>query len=97
MQYLPGILKLQRHLFDCFHQQIGQEKALCETIGEYKKRLQKGTDIVNNLKCIASYLLPVFPYIKNDIGNFILKYCEINIHACIHMYIYSQAWGQILV
>ena len=47
MQYLPGILKLQRHLFDCFHQQIGQEKALCETIGEYKKRLQKGIDFFN--------------------------------------------------
>ena len=46
MQYLPGILKLQRFLFDAFHQQIGQEKALCETIGEYKKRLQKGIDIV---------------------------------------------------
>ena len=42
MQYLPGILKLQRYLFDHFHQQIGQEKAVYETIGEYKRTLQKG-------------------------------------------------------
>ena len=45
MQYLPEILKLQRHLFDHFHQQIGQEKALSETIGEYKKTLQEGAII----------------------------------------------------
>ena len=42
MQYLPEILKLQKYLFDHFHQQIGQEKALSETIGDYKKTLQKG-------------------------------------------------------
>ena len=42
MQYLPGVLKLQKYLFDRFHQQIGQEKALSETIGVYKKTLQKG-------------------------------------------------------
>ena len=42
MQYLPGILKLQKHLFDRFHQQIEQEKALSETIGNYRKTLQKG-------------------------------------------------------
>ena len=42
MQYLPGILKLQKHLFDHFHQQIGQEKVLNETIGNYKKTLHKG-------------------------------------------------------
>ena len=44
MQYLPGVLKLQKYLFDCFHQQIGQEKALSETIGAYKKTLQKGAN-----------------------------------------------------
>ena len=43
MQYLPGILKLQKYLFDCFHQQIGQEKALSETIGNYKEALQEGS------------------------------------------------------
>ena len=42
MQYLPGILKLQRYLFDHFHQQIGQEKALFETIADYKRTLEKG-------------------------------------------------------
>ena len=42
MQYLPGILKLQKYLFDHFHQQIGQEKAMSETIGVYLKQLQKG-------------------------------------------------------
>ena len=42
MQYLPEILKLQRYLFDQFHQQIGQEKALCDTIRVYKKTLPKG-------------------------------------------------------
>ena len=42
MQYLPGILKLQKYLFDHFHQQIGQEKALSETIRDYIKTLQKG-------------------------------------------------------
>ena len=42
MQYLPGILKLQKYLFDHFHQQIGQEKALSETIGVYIKALKTG-------------------------------------------------------
>ena len=48
MQYLPEILKLQRYLFDHFHQQIGQEKALSETIGNYKKTIQKG--VVDNFE-----------------------------------------------
>ena len=49
MQYLPEILKLQRYLFDHFHQQIGQEKALSETIGNYKKTIQKGMLSIFNI------------------------------------------------
>ena len=49
MQYLPGILKLQKYLFDHFHQQIGQEKALSETIGNYKRTLKKGKSLTNTL------------------------------------------------
>jgi len=54
MQYLPGILKLQRYLFDQFHQQIGQDKALCETIREYKRTIQKkGTYIMTTFVCVC--------------------------------------------
>ena len=41
MQYLPGILKLQKFLFDRFHQEVGQERVLHETIGSYKKLLKQ--------------------------------------------------------
>ena len=44
MQYLPGILKLQKYLFDHFHQEVGQERQLRETIGSYKKSLKQGDE-----------------------------------------------------
>ena len=44
MQYLPGILKLQKYLFDHFHQEVGQERQLHETIGSYKKSLKQGDE-----------------------------------------------------
>jgi len=42
MQYLPGILKLQKFMFDRFHQQMGQDRALDETIGICKGLLKEG-------------------------------------------------------
>jgi len=49
MQYLPEILNLQKYMFDHFHQQVGQERALDETIGNYKEGLMDGN---NNLLCM---------------------------------------------
>ena len=44
MQYLPGILKLQKYMFDHFHQQVGQERSLDGTIGKYKETLTDGNN-----------------------------------------------------
>ena len=66
MQYLPGVLKLQKYLFDRFHQQIGQEKALSETIGAYKKTLQKGDTSTNaQVQSLDIHVLLKLPYSWN--------------------------------
>jgi len=46
MQYLPGILKLQKYLFDHFHHQVGQETQLHDTIGKYKKLRKEGNKVI---------------------------------------------------
>jgi len=50
MQYLPIILKLQKYLFDHFHQEVGQERILHESIGNYKKSLKQGNVINFNFQ-----------------------------------------------
>ena len=42
MQFLPEILKLQKQLFDQFHQKMGQENILQDTVGKYKDSFVKG-------------------------------------------------------
>jgi len=54
MQYLPGILKLQKFMFDHFHQQMGQDRALGETIGICKSLLKEGNI---HILCILPFLL----------------------------------------
>jgi len=50
MQYLPGILKLQKYLFDHFHHQVGQETQLHDTIGKYKKLRKEGNKVIRTCK-----------------------------------------------